>query len=183
MELVIELQLYFYRSCVCKANYFWPNIYTSHNIAYWFDLVMLFEMFNECLFSIHCHRRRRRQHHAIYLSRLMVFQEQFTCSSTTTQVAIERTKVKTAGILREDWLLSNICEEPSRREMVQQKLKLWKTDANPLLDVACCHLRLRPRGVIPMSNGANIIPDQIIPFRYGFYNSLSWERTSYTTVT
>ena len=33
-----------------------------------------------------------------------------------------------------------------------------------------------------MPNGGNITPDQIIPIWYGFYDNLSRERTSYTTL-
>ena len=36
--------------------------------------------------------------------------------------------------------------------------------------------------MVPMPNGANITPDQIIPICYGFDHNLSRERTSYTTV-
>ena len=66
--------------------------------------------------------------------------------------------------------------------MVHLKLKLCKTYNNPVLDLAWCLLRLPPRGVVPMPNGVNITPEQIIPIWYGFYHNLSRERTSYTTV-
>ena len=67
--------------------------------------------------------------------------------------------------------------------MVHSKLKLCKTDVNPVLDLAWCLPRQRPRGVVHIRNGSNSTPDQIIPLRYGFYHNLSRDKTSYTTVT
>ena len=61
-------------------------------------------------------------------------------------------------------------EEPTRKEIVHQNLKFCKADINPVLDMAWCFLRLRPRGMIHM------------PLWYGFYPNLSRERSSYTTV-
>ena len=59
--------------------------------------------------------------------------------------------------------------------MVHQKLKLCKTDINPVLDLAWYLLRLQPQGVVPIPNGAYITPNQKIPLWYGLYHNLSRE--------
>ena len=77
----------------------------------------------------------------------------------------------------------NIRAEPNQREMILQNLKSCKTDDNPDLEVAWCLLRLQPRGVPNVPNGANVTPDQIITFCHVLHHSLPRDRPSYTTVT
>ena len=88
----------------------------------------------------------------------VIFQEQSTYGCSTRHIATEH-------------------NSQNRRHFVR---RLSKTN-NHVLDLAWCLLRLRPRGVVPMPNGGNITPGQIIPFWYGFYHNFSTARTSYTT--
>ena len=88
----------------------------------------------------------------------VIFQEQSTYGCSTRQIAIEHNSQNRWHFVR----------------------RLSKTN-NPVLDLAWCLLRLRPRGVVLMSNDGNITSGQIIPFWYGFYHNRSRARTSYTT--
>ena len=107
----------------------------------------------------------------------VILQEQSTYSySTTTQTAI-------------DYKSQNIWHYVRRLSKTKNPLKSEKNwyirsyrYVNTVVDLACYLLRLWPRCVVPMPNGANINPNHKNPLWYGFYHNLSRKRTSYTTV-
>ena len=79
--------------------------------------------------------------------------------------------------------MPKIRTEPTQREMAIRKLNSCKTDMNPVVYLAECLLRLLRRGVLPVPNGVDIIPNQIIPCWTGFNHNISRKRTSYRAVT
>ena len=121
----------------------------------------------------------------------VVFQERSADSPATTHIAIEHKKSKSQALCQQIESLmqcdafekTNIRAEPTQREMVIHKLNSCKTDMIPVLDLAWCLLRLLHRGVLPLPNGVDITPNQIIPFWTGFNYNFPRKRPSYTAVT
>ena len=121
----------------------------------------------------------------------VVFQERSADSPPTTHIAIEHKKSKSLALCQQSESLKQcdafekpkIRAVPTQREMVIYKLNSCKTDMNPVLDLTWCLLRLLHRGVLPVPNGVDITPNQMIPFWTGFNHNLSRKRTSYTAVT